>query len=281
MAPTTATTSKKGKAKMQTGTSAAAAQSAAPPGALPETRIRAAALDKVRHLAATNTHELGATDMEAFGSSRVGVGYYPIFLHTLYAGLVPPFSSFLMGILEAYQIQLLHLYPNSILILAIFAYLCEAYVGIHPSVDLFRSFYSLRNTAPGEALGCVSFRIAPARSDDYIPIAWVGENTVTKITKKVDDFRQKWFYVNTRSSNRFLEAPVAPPKKWKRWASANFEGPKLEAVYERIRVRREAGLTGQMVARDFTKRRIAPLQWHSEPMWTYAGPGKSETFFEI
>ena len=28
-----------------------------------------------------------------------------------------------------------------------------------------------------------------------------------------------------------------------------------------------------MVARDLTKRRIAPLQWHSEPMWTYTGRG--------
>ena len=64
---------------------------------------------------------------------------------------------------------------------------------------------------------------------------------------------------------------MAPPQKWAHWASGEFEGPRLEAVYDRIRVLREAGLTGQMVARDFTKRRIAPLQWHSEPMWTYAG----------
>ena len=35
---------------------------------------------------------------------------------------------------------------------------------------------------------------------------------------------------------------------------------------------RNAGVTGQMVARDFTRRRIAPLQWHSEPMWEYTGP---------
>ena len=105
MAPKRAAASQKGKAKVQTGTSAAAARSTAPLGALPETRVRAAALEKVRQLAAASTHELGATSMEAFGSSKVGAGYYPIFLHTLYAGLVPPFSGFLMGILEAYRIQ--------------------------------------------------------------------------------------------------------------------------------------------------------------------------------
>ena len=73
MAPKKVTAAQKGKAKMQTGKSAAA-RGAAPPGALPETRVRAAALDKVRHLAAASTHELGATGMEAFGSSRVGAG---------------------------------------------------------------------------------------------------------------------------------------------------------------------------------------------------------------
>ena len=42
-----------------------------------------------------------------------------------------------------------------------------------------------------EEAGCVSFRIADARSKYYIPIAWVGENAVTKVTKKVDDFRKQ------------------------------------------------------------------------------------------
>ena len=124
--------------------------------------------------------------MKPADSSKLREGYYPIFLHTLFAGLVPPFSDFLMAVLETYQIQLLHLHPNSILILSIFAYLCEAYVGVRPSVELFRSFYALRSTAPGECTGCVSFRIADARSRNYIPIAWVGENSITKITKKVE-----------------------------------------------------------------------------------------------
>ena len=35
---------------------------------------------------------------------------------------------------------------------------------------------------------------------------------------------------------------------------------------------REAGLTGQMVAEDFVRRRIAPLQMHTKPMWMYSGP---------
>ena len=70
MAPKKATAIQKGKATMQTGTSAAAAQGAAPQGALPKTSVRAAALEKVRHLVAASSHELGATKMEAAGSRK-------------------------------------------------------------------------------------------------------------------------------------------------------------------------------------------------------------------
>ena len=87
--------------------------------------INLAGIDKVRHLAAANTNEHGATSMKPAGSSKLREGYYPIFLHTLSAGLVPPFSDFLDAVLETYQIQLLHLHPSSILILSIFAYLYE------------------------------------------------------------------------------------------------------------------------------------------------------------
>ena len=40
---------------------------------------------------------------------------------------------------------------------------------------------------------------------------------------------------------------------------------------ERLTELREAGLTGQMVALEFVRRRIAPLQAHSQPMWLYSG----------
>ena len=198
----------KGKAAAQAGTSAAAARGtsaavargASLTAAMPVTRAAGEAIAKVRHLVAAGSNEHGVTELRPSGS-RLAEGYYPIFIHTLYAGLVPPFSEFLLAILEVYQIQLLHLHPNSILILAIFAYFCEAYVGIRPSVALFRSFYSLRNTARGERLGCASFRIAAARNETYIPIAWNGEEAVTMVTKKVDNFRTRWLFVEIGSAH--------------------------------------------------------------------------------
>ena len=134
-------------------------------------------------------------------------------------------------------------------------------------MEFFRNFYALRNTASSEVAGCVSFRIADARSKYYIPIAWVGENAVTKITKKVDDFRKRWFLVDAKVKNLLLDMPSAPPKKWARWASEAYTGPNLKELYRCLLGLRKAGIIGQMVAQDFTRRRIAPLQWHSEPMW--------------
>ena len=128
--------------------------------ALVGARVDATALDKIQHLVAGKHNEHGASAILSARTGRFPAGYYPIFLHTLFAGLVPPYSPFFEAVLEFYQIHLLHLHPNAILILAIFAFLCEAYLGVKPSIALFRSFYALRNTARKERTGCVSFRIA-------------------------------------------------------------------------------------------------------------------------
>ena len=188
---------------------------------------------------------------------------------------MPPFSSFLEEILTFYQIQLLHLHPNSILILAIFAYLCEAYLGVMPSVPFFRSFYVLRNTAAGERSGCVSFRIADGMGGVYIPMSWDGDKPVTRVTKKVDDFRQRWLLVDTKTKSTFLDIPVAPPLKNSHWSSQEFSSPRIADLVARMKLVREAGLTGQMIAEDFVRRRIAPLQLHTKPLWMYSGPHDS------
>ena len=138
-------------------------------------------------------------------------------------------------------------------------------------MDLFRNFYALRLTAHNERTGCVSFRINDAMSKAYIPIAWSGENAITCVTK-VEDFCKRWFLVDAKVKNAFLEVPEAPPTRWERWSSEGFEGRKLGAVFECLRVLREAGVTCQMVVKDFMKHRIAPLQKHSELMWKYSGP---------
>ena len=58
-------------------------------------------------------------------------------------GLAIPVCDFLRGLLFFWGVQLYHLTPDSILHIAIFVQLCEAFLGIHPHFDLFKSLFSL------------------------------------------------------------------------------------------------------------------------------------------
>ena len=191
--------------------------------ALEKSRVTSEAqLDRVRHMVATDFNEWGAMELKpAHSRGKLGATFYPVFWHTLFAGLVPPLSDFFEAILETYQIRLLHLQPNSVLILAIFANLCEAYLGVRPSVALFRHFYAIRITARGESSGCVSFRISDNMSGCYIPIAWAGDKPVTSVTKKVDDFRKRWLFVDACKESPRFAVPDAPPAKRGSWARAS------------------------------------------------------------
>jgi hypothetical protein len=59
------------------------------------------------------------------------------------AGLVPSLSSFFLVLLEHYELQLQHLSLHSITLVVIFAHFCEMFMGVRPSVHLFRWFYVL------------------------------------------------------------------------------------------------------------------------------------------
>jgi hypothetical protein len=49
---------------------------------------------------------------------------------------------FFRGLLNHYRIVLVHLNPNSILQIAIFVHLCEAFLGIPPNFPLFKNYFS-------------------------------------------------------------------------------------------------------------------------------------------
>ena len=109
---------------------------AKPSGMAPSRILSRRGTDKFRHLLAVQGNMGGATSVLPALTAPAGLTatHIPVFVHSLYAGLVPTFSSFFDAILEYYQIHLLHLHPNSIMILYIFTFLCEAYVGVQPSV---------------------------------------------------------------------------------------------------------------------------------------------------
>jgi hypothetical protein len=60
-------------------------------------------------------------------------------------GLSLPPSYYLKSMLRHYELQVHHISPNSITIIAGFVALCEGYLGIYPREDLFRLYFNIRH----------------------------------------------------------------------------------------------------------------------------------------
>jgi hypothetical protein len=83
--------------------------------------------------------------------------------------MVPPMSIFLHAVLSNYGVVQAHLHPNALFTLAIFQYLCEAFVGVRPLVTLFRVFFEARLDARGAISDCLSFHIRSSLVMRFIP----------------------------------------------------------------------------------------------------------------
>jgi hypothetical protein len=62
-------------------------------------------------------------------------------------GVGLPINNFFRGLLDHYQIVLVHLNPNSILQITVFVHLCEAFLGILPNFPLFKNYFFLEKPA--------------------------------------------------------------------------------------------------------------------------------------
>ena len=89
--------------------------------------------------------------------------------------------------LSHYQIHMMHLGPDSITLLAVFAFVCEAVVGIIPSVALLRHFFALHLIDPAQCSGCASFIAAPEMAASGIDFG---------LPPPAPGFRERWMYVD-------------------------------------------------------------------------------------
>jgi hypothetical protein len=85
--------------------------------------------------------------------------------------MVPPMSLFLHVVLTTYGVVLVHFHPKSFLARVIFQHLCEAFVGMYPSVALFCYFDSPNLDAIGAISGSLVFRLHPQMVMRYIPMS--------------------------------------------------------------------------------------------------------------
>ena len=70
--------------------------------------------------------------------------------------------------MNTYGLHLLDFTPNAILTMAVFAHLCENYVGIHPNVALFRHFFMPRVEAGAPLSGGISWIFRLNKKDSSV-----------------------------------------------------------------------------------------------------------------
>jgi hypothetical protein len=174
--------------------------------------------------------------------------------------MVPPFSPFLVAILEAYGIKVIHLHPKFVVLLAVFAYAYEAWIGMKPSMAYFCHLFALRSSGQNQSSGCVSFIATTETEEDFIDMKWV---------KKVEDFRSHWIFVDILKDSRHFSILEEPPAKQTSWASEALPEVVLNALHPRIQDLRREGITRPMVGVEFVTKRIAPLQNNRRPIWSY------------
>jgi hypothetical protein len=99
----------------------------------------------------------------------LAAGEFMLFVSYLSCGLALPISPFFLLLLEELGLQLQHLTPHSILQAAIFAHLCEMFVGVAPCTSPFHHFFVLvRSGKAKDHLSAYYFQTRPDSISAYI-----------------------------------------------------------------------------------------------------------------
>ncbi|KAE8801503.1 hypothetical protein D1007_22887 [Hordeum vulgare] len=136
-----------------------------PPALLPalgkSTVLNLKGLDKVLLVTAAATNEWGSTKIWPASRPLIELDAAIIAVHlpVLFSRLLPPFPDFFDDVLSRYQIHALHFEPKYVLLLSTFTFLCQDFLGVTPSLALFRHFFFLRLTAPNQCSGCMSILV--------------------------------------------------------------------------------------------------------------------------
>jgi hypothetical protein len=172
-----------------------------------------------------------------------------------------PASRFMRALLHYYGVELHNFNPNSIAQAAIFAAVCEGFLGIDPHWDLWTHLFSAELFAltTGEkkvymavrAGGC-TLQLRQGRVQQYIPAILVSSNK---------GWQRRWFYL--RNDDRRLPSfsqrvVTAAGSNWRRGATREKQ-EKLQPLLEALQRLRDGGLTAAVVVVATHRRRVLPL----------------------
>ena len=173
-----------------------------------------------------------------------------------------PVSAFFRSWLEFYQLQPHHLTPNAVVLLSAFVTLCEGYLGVLPTLELWGEFFQskLGTRSKGVPAHTGAF-IASRRSAADNPFP------VITLIQSVKKWQKSYFYVrNIAPRGDYINLPAyvaGPPAgrlpQWSFRAVTLSQGGNAAIARLRVMVQSE-GLTGPDLLAAFVTRRVLPLQ---------------------
>jgi hypothetical protein len=173
-------------------------------------------------------------------------------------------GDFFRDLLYYYQLELVHLVPNSITVVSTFIHLCEAYLGISPHFLLWRYFFCVKST--GKRLGPVGAVMFTLRSG--LKAEWID----TDLPDNTTWWRSEWFY-SADQLHRLPRRTGHKPVKINLWdlglSSRNIGD--LKGVMELVIDMKKRGVTGAVVVRSFCWRMTQPIKDRVHPAKEYWG----------
>jgi hypothetical protein len=188
-------------------------------------------------------------------------GYVLSFVSFHERGFGVPASRFMRALLHHYGVELHNLSPNSIAQAAIFAAVCEEFLGIDPHWDLWTHLFSAEPFASvtGEKRvrmavrvgGCI-LQLRQAHAQQYIPAILVSSNK---------GWQRRWFYLRNDDGRLPLfsqRVVTAAGSNW-RYGAPRERQENLQPLLEALEKLREGGLTAAWVVATIHRRRVLPL----------------------
>jgi hypothetical protein len=146
---------------------------------------------------------------------RPSEGFRVMFLAFLLCGLSLSAHEFISRLLFIYGVQLHQLTPSSILYVACFITLCEAFLSVDPQWELWKHIFHLCRNESKEEVHDLGGAIITVRSESqYLKF---------NMAESVQNWRQKWLYIKdqkTTESDLYGLAPFDASnglKKLKSW----------------------------------------------------------------
>jgi hypothetical protein len=179
-------------------------------------------------------------------------------------GLGVPAEEFLRRLLFRWDVEIQHLTPNGVMLVAAFVTLCEGWLGIEPNWNLFRELFFVKIQDKDKQpvpIGCAMIQFRPGMKAKFPRIS---------PPSSIAEWREGWFYLRNPGDRPFPDFTgkvfTSGRMPWRESPDAHERG-RVKEVVGQISQLASAGLsTAHLVACWLTKR-VVPLRRRPLRFW--------------